>query len=217
MRNFWKIRQGKVQLEHTGYLFRNCKWCLANLGWCSNYCKQLNFRSNLKKWSVYLFDFHSKDENDNLSSSGTAVLPKLDTLHSLKNYVWLVYYDTFPLTLYCQVKFIKVDCTANANKATKFELKKERLSAMWERFASQKKRTSRKSKKKKQQQKKRKQWVKRRYQDMIKSIRQYSKEKCLKNWTSKVMYQKAKYRKNLELKIGYNRQLKRDIKIRAKQ
>ena len=52
---------------------------------------------------------------------------------------------------------------------------------------------------------------------MIKSIRQYSKEKCLKNWTSKVMYQKAKYRKNLELKIGYNRQLKRDIKIRAKQ
>ena len=34
---------------------------------------------------IYLFDSHSKDENDNLSNSGTAVFLKLDSLHSLKN------------------------------------------------------------------------------------------------------------------------------------
>ena len=39
--------------------------------------------------SIYLFDFHSKDENGNLSSSGTAVLLKFDTFHSLENYIRL--------------------------------------------------------------------------------------------------------------------------------
>ena len=37
--------------------------------------------------SIYLFDSHSKDENDNLSSSGTAILLKFDSLYSLKNYI----------------------------------------------------------------------------------------------------------------------------------
>ena len=34
--------------------------------------------------SIYLFDVHSKDENDNLSSSGKVFILKFDTLHSLK-------------------------------------------------------------------------------------------------------------------------------------
>ena len=37
--------------------------------------------------SIYLFDSHSKDENDNVSSSGTAVVIKFDTLHLLENYI----------------------------------------------------------------------------------------------------------------------------------
>ena len=36
--------------------------------------------------SIYLFD-SSKDENGNVSSSGTEVLIKFDTLHSLENYI----------------------------------------------------------------------------------------------------------------------------------
>ena len=31
--------------------------------------------------SIYLFDFNNKDESDNLSSTGTVVLLKFDTLH----------------------------------------------------------------------------------------------------------------------------------------
>ena len=35
--------------------------------------------------TIYLFDSHSKDGNDNLSSSDTAVLLKFDILQSLEN------------------------------------------------------------------------------------------------------------------------------------
>ena len=61
--------------------------------------------------SMYLFDFHSKDENDNLSSSGTALLLKFDSLYSLENYIRSVYYNAYPRTLYFQVQFIKVHYT----------------------------------------------------------------------------------------------------------
>ena len=36
--------------------------------------------------SIYLFDSHSKDENGNLSSSGTTVPVKFDTLHSVEKF-----------------------------------------------------------------------------------------------------------------------------------
>ena len=74
---------------------------------------------------MYLFDFHSKNENGNLSSFGIVVLIKFDTLYSLENYVRSVYYNT----LYIHAQFIKVDCTATAKSAIKYELKKEHLSA----------------------------------------------------------------------------------------
>ena len=54
-------------------------------------------------YSIYLLDSHSKNENDNLSISGTAVLLKFDSLYSLENYVRLVYYNAYPQTLYFQV------------------------------------------------------------------------------------------------------------------
>ena len=76
---------------------------------------------------LYLFASHSKDENDNLSSSGTAVLLKFDTLYSQENYVRSVYWNSLPLTLYFQVQFMKVHCTANAKNTIKYELKKEQL------------------------------------------------------------------------------------------
>ena len=37
--------------------------------------------------SIYLFDPHSKNKNDNWSTSGTTVLLKFDTLHLLENYI----------------------------------------------------------------------------------------------------------------------------------
>ena len=52
---------------------------------------------------MYLFDSLSKDENDNLSSSATAVLLKFDTLYSLENYIRSVYYNASSRTLYFQV------------------------------------------------------------------------------------------------------------------
>lgn len=54
-----------------------------------------NYILGLICWSgfIYSFDFHSKDENGNLWSSGTAVLLKLDNLYSLENYIKPVYYN----------------------------------------------------------------------------------------------------------------------------
>ena len=89
--------------------------------------------------TIYLSDSHSKDGHGNLSSSGTAVLLKFDTLHSLQSYIKSVYYSCYPLTLYFQVQFIKVDCTASTKNATKYALKKERLSARRERDLAAKK------------------------------------------------------------------------------
>ena len=43
--------------------------------------------------SIYLFGSDSKDENGNLSRSGTAVLLKFDTLYSLENYIPSLYYN----------------------------------------------------------------------------------------------------------------------------
>ena len=47
----------------------------------NNYVLSLIWGNNS---TIYLFDSHSKDENENLSSSATAVLLKFDTLYSLE-------------------------------------------------------------------------------------------------------------------------------------
>ena len=47
----------------------------------NNYVLSLIWRNNS---TIYLFDSHSKDENENLSSSATAVLLKFDALYSLE-------------------------------------------------------------------------------------------------------------------------------------
>ena len=108
---------------------RNCKWCLGKWGRCYTYCQQLYFRPNLDKWFFIILDSHGKDENDNLSSSGTAGLLKFDRLHSLENYLRFDYCNIFSPTLYFQVQFIKVQCIAIAKGVIKYELKRERLSA----------------------------------------------------------------------------------------
>ena len=53
-------------------------------------------------------------------------------LYSLKNYIRSVYYNIFPLTLNFQAQFIKFHCTANAKNVIRYKLKKELLSARWE-------------------------------------------------------------------------------------
>ena len=55
----------------------------------------------------------------------TAVLLKFDTLHLLQSYIKSVYDNNNSLTLYFQVQFIKVGCTASTENANKFGLNKE--------------------------------------------------------------------------------------------
>ena len=78
--------------------------------------------------SMYPFDSRSKYKSGNLSSSGTAVLLKFKTLHSLENYIKSVYYNAHSVTLYFQVQFIKVHSIVNAKSAIKYLLEKEQLS-----------------------------------------------------------------------------------------
>ena len=73
---------------------------------------------------IYLLDSHSKDEYGNLSSSGTTVLLKFESLNSLENYIRSVYYNTFPQVLYFQVQLIKVHCSSNTKTGIKFALKR---------------------------------------------------------------------------------------------
>ena len=76
---------------------------------------------------MYLFDSHTKYQYGNISSSGAAVFLKFHNLFSLENYIKSVYYNTYPLTLHFQVRFMKVHRTENANNAIKSLLKKERF------------------------------------------------------------------------------------------
>ena len=122
---------------------------------------------------IYLFDSHSKDKQDNTSSSGTAVLLKLDTLNSLENHVRSVYYNTYPQILYFQVQFIKVNCTINAKKTIKNCTKKEQLSAKRKRSLIAEKGSIMKIQKRKYRQLKRDTKVR-------EFIKQHEKEKYLK-------------------------------------
>ena len=58
----------------------------------------------LRNWFIYLFDSHSKDENDSLLSSGATVPSKRDTLHSLENDIISVYYNASLMTLYFKLQ-----------------------------------------------------------------------------------------------------------------
>ena len=129
--------------------------------------------------SIYLFDLHSKDESDNLSSSGTAVLLKFVTSHSLKTYIYQLI-RMFRQWLYFQLQFIKVYCTVDAKSAIKCSLKK-----VAERFNSSKKEYHENPEKKRQV-------VKTRCNDKKESVKQYKKEKYVKYQTSNIAYKKAK-------------------------
>ena len=147
--------------------------------------------------SIYLFDSHSQDQYGNISSSGTAVLQKFDTLFSLENYIKSVYYNTNPLTLYFRVQFMKVHCTENAKIAIKSLLKKEGLSARQERDLN-----ARKRKNHDDPAKKKRKAVRERYYDK-ETIKQYKKEKYQENRKLDTAYQKEKYHENRELQLEY--------------
>ena len=107
------------------------------------------------------------------------------------------FYNTFALTLYFQVQFIKVDCTANAKNDIKYELKQKPLPASREKDLFAKKIKYHGNPEKKRQ------TVKKRYHNKNLSIRQYSKEKYLKSRTSKTIYMIAKYQENPEVQLAY--------------
>ena len=61
-----------------------------------------------------------------MSATGTAVLLKFDSLQSLENYIKPVYYSNYSMTLYFQLKLLKLKCTENAKSTIKIALKSER-------------------------------------------------------------------------------------------
>ena len=73
-----------------------------------------------------LFDSHSKDEIGRILATDAAVLLKFDSLQSSENCTKSVYYSNYPMTLYLQVQFFKLDCTEDARITTNNALKSER-------------------------------------------------------------------------------------------
>ena len=65
---------------------------------------------------------------------------KISYMHSLGNYIRSIYYNVYWLTLYFQMQFINVNCTATARSAITSSLNKEQLSAKWQRDLKAKKR-----------------------------------------------------------------------------
>ena len=104
-----------------------------------NYISGLIWRNDS---TTYLSDSHSKDEYCNLSSSGTTILLKFNSLHSVENYIKYVYHNTYLLTLYFQVEYIKVHCSPSAKNVTKCALKKAWLLARWKKDLNARKRIS---------------------------------------------------------------------------
>ena len=91
----WKITAGTYLLSTVEIRNSARQIGAGALLFVSNYVLGLIWGNDS---TVYLFDFHSKDEHGNLWSSGTAVLLKFDTLHSLQSYIKSVYYSCYPLT-----------------------------------------------------------------------------------------------------------------------
>lgn len=106
-----KIKNSVLEIGAGALLIVN-KYILG-LHWVSDY-------------GIYLFDSHSKDEKDNLSSSITDV----QTFWNLIQYTsWKIPYDQFitmleQMTWYFQVQFIKVQWTPSTNNTIKCTLKK---------------------------------------------------------------------------------------------
>ena len=74
----------------------------------------------------FLFISHRKDEIGRMSATSTSVLLKSDSLQSLENCIKSVYYSNYSMTLYFQVRFLKLKCTENAKNLIKIALKSER-------------------------------------------------------------------------------------------
>ena len=142
----------------------------------------------------YLFDSHSKNKHGQISISGTAVLLKFETLSFLENYIRSVYYINCPMTMYFQVQFLKITCSAYTISSIKNLQNNERQTA-------------------------RKRKMKRKYQDSPETKKEYQKSRYSKNCKSKLEYQKNKYNENSELRKEYERsqywenpELKREYK-----
>ena len=72
---------------------------------------------------VYLFDFHSKDYEGNISQNGSAILMKFETLDDLQYYIKLIYYNSqHHKTLYFQMQFISIRCVNNLKESIKTKL-----------------------------------------------------------------------------------------------
>ena len=113
-------------------------------------------------------------------SSGTAVILKLGTLHSLESYIKSCKHLSTDLVLSSTI--CKSLLESQYQECHKMWTKKERSSARWERDLDVKKRKYHEDTEKKRQA------VEMRYHDKKESIKQYKKQKYLENQTPNSRY-----------------------------
>ena len=133
--------------------------------------------------SIYLFDSNSKDENDNLSSSGTIVLWNIALIGKLCKISLL---QCLPDDSILSIAIFESWLHCQCQECHKCLLKKEQLSAKWKKIWIFKKKIMKIQEKKRHA-------VKMRYDDKKESVKQCIKEKYVKNWTSIIAYKKARY------------------------
>lgn len=139
--------------------------------------------------SLYLFNSHSKEKNDNLWSSGLEIVLKVDILLSLENYIRSAYYSAYPITLYFQLHFMKIHRIVNAKCVIEYSLIK-RLSANRQRDLNLQKENIMEIQKRKGRQ-----WK----GDMMTKRICETIEKCVKNPTWNFAYKFEKYQEVLLL------------------
>ena len=70
----------------------------------------------------YLYDSRSEDEAGQSSVTAKAVVlkvEKFEVLLKLENYIRIVYYSSYPATLYFQVQFVRVNYSSSIETAMK--------------------------------------------------------------------------------------------------
>ena len=147
----------------------------------NNYILGLSWETD----SIYMFDSYSKDENDNLSSSGTTVLWNIALIGKLCKISLL---QCLPDDSILSIAIFESWLHCQCQECHKCLLKKEQLSPKWKKIWILKKK-----KKNDENPGKKRQAVKMRYDDNKESVKQYIKEKYVKNWTSIIARKKARY------------------------
>ena len=145
---------------------------------------------------IYIFDSPSKDDNGYISSTSTTGFLKIDTLHSLENYIRYIYHNPHLPTE-------SVLSNTIYNLAT-LSMQEVPVNVHWKRGDCQQ--SSKKTWKLKRENvmiHKCKDSFKNRYEDKRESITEY--KIYVGNQMSNITYQKVRYQENLEVQLVYKK------------